>query len=173
MMGVDRSDVNEVVNEADEATSTQTGLEVGVASIPAPPEVGAKAGAVSVSRSFASVRPMSGLPSTADNFGPRRHFAFGPRTDNSRMADRWDRARRTNREDGLKQAAGTYRASKQGVARRALNSSGSALLADPERVGLVEPDVSAGIRGVVTIFGDVADFRPNDDGLANPVHRPD
>src|SRR5262245_26353966 len=89
------------------------------------------------------------------------------------MAERWDRARRTMREDGLKQVAGTYRASKQGVARRALNSSGSALLADPERVGLVEPDVPARIPGEVPFLGYVADFRSNDDGLANPVHRPD
>jgi hypothetical protein len=34
-MGVDRSDVDADVNEADEATSTQTGLEVDVVSIPA------------------------------------------------------------------------------------------------------------------------------------------
>ena len=35
-MGVDRSDVDADVNEAYEATSTQTGIEVGAASIPAP-----------------------------------------------------------------------------------------------------------------------------------------
>ena len=53
MMGVDRFGVDADVNEADEATSTQTGLEVGVASIPGAPG-GVKAGAVSVSRSYAS-----------------------------------------------------------------------------------------------------------------------
>jgi hypothetical protein len=38
-MGVDRSDVDADVNEADEATSTQTALEVDVASI-RPPRAG-------------------------------------------------------------------------------------------------------------------------------------
>jgi len=36
-MSVDRSDVDADVNEADKATATQTGIEVGVTSIPTLP----------------------------------------------------------------------------------------------------------------------------------------
>src|SRR5665213_2820779 len=53
------------------------------------------------------------------------------------------------------------------------NGGGSVLLADPECVGLVKPDISARIPGVVPFFRDVADFRPDDDGLANPVYGAD
>src|SRR5262249_40188674 len=47
------------------------------------------------------------------------------------------------------------------------------LLLDPERVGLVEPDISARIPGVVALLGHVAHLGADHDGLANAVHRAD
>ena len=72
------------MNEADEATSTQTGIEVGVTSIPAPPGVG-KAGAVSVSRSddvgfvICVMCPVYLKQQTLPD--PCQHFAVGPRAE--------------------------------------------------------------------------------------------
>ena len=48
-----------------------------------------------------------------------------------------------------------------------------ALLGDPERIGLVEPDISARIPGVVSFLGNIADLRSDDDRLSDSVHRSD
>src|SRR5260370_9414302 len=47
------------------------------------------------------------------------------------------------------------------------------LLCDPERIGLVEADISAGIPGVIAFLGHVAHLGANHDRLADAVHRAD
>src|SRR5262245_8371338 len=44
-----------------------------------------------------------------------------------------------------------------------------ALRRDPERIGLIKPEIAAGIPGVEALLRHVADFRSDHDGLAGAV----
>src|SRR5258708_2709059 len=57
--------------------------------------------------------------------------------------------------------------------RAASSRQGRASLRDPERVGLVEPDISAGIPGIVAFLGHVAHLGADHDRLADAVHSAD
>ena len=44
------------------------------------------------------------------------------------------------------------------------------LLRDPECIGLIEPDIAAGVPRVEALPGHIANIRPDHDGLADAVH---
>src|SRR5689334_6572380 len=50
---------------------------------------------------------------------------------------------------------------------------GGSLPRNPERIGLVEADIAAGIPGVVALLRSVAHLGPDHDRLADAVDRPD